>query len=401
VDALCIAINNEKLMANQLIHCVDAIKNNFPDLKDPRLLLERLAVEFREKNQAPLKIVNMQPKLDYSCIITLENTEAAGGYIIKNHTSMSGQACSPLYVLSEAGYMSMVSQHSIYCPQCYQELKLDSFDKVGPMQNDLIEVFDINLPNPFEAGKVYKVPNINNNNHNKKNNKNNNNNNNNQAPKAVIPIGNHQFGNKKVVLVLMAGTIGAGKTTFSAELEVVMKQKGNWAVINEGTDKYAVTGLSVAEAASRVEAKLANIVNMPDENVLVIVDTCGQPKDSSVVFGTEFAGCKTLKYYPNYHTKQKELYMAWSLRNVLNRGPSSAVTPFWINPTGAGVKTCVDVHSKKAQMAIGYSKKLSTKMAVKDILEEINDKADKYQAWLDNNMKMNDEVDGLIAKILE
>jgi len=399
--ALCLATSNEKLINNQLIHCVDSIKNNFPDLVDPKLLLERLAVEFREKNPAPMKVVEIQPKLDYSCIITLENTEATGGYIIKSHISMSGQTCTPMYVLSEAGYKSMTSQPNIWCPQCYQELKVESFDKVGPMNNNVLEVFDVNLPNPFEVGKAYRAPNVAAAAANKKNKNNKNNNKNNQQVLPVVPVGKHQFGeNKTVVLVLMAGTIGAGKTTFSAELEGAMKQKG-WAVINEGTDKYVVTGLDMNQSVAAVEAKLENIKNMPDDKILVIIDTCGQSQVNPVVFGTDFSGCKMIKYYPNYNPGQKELYMAWTLRNILNRGPCSAVTPFWINPAGAGVKTCVDVHLKKAQMAIGYDKKLTNKLTIDEIRADIDARANNYQVWLNEHMKMDDEIAKLAVKILE
>ena len=91
--------------------------------------------------------------------------------------------------------------------------------------------------------------------------------------------------------------------------------------------------------------------------------------------------------------------MAWTLRNVLQRPPSTATTPYWLNQHGAGLRVCVDVHAKKASANFGGRfQKPSTKTTLNEILQDIEVDADRYQVYLNESHNLNATVSNLITR---
>lgn len=71
--------------------------------------------------------------LNYSCPITLDDTSSTGGYRLLEHRSKTDIVCSPMFVLSETGYMQLIhSQEKCVCPVCYAKLNENNFEKVPP-----------------------------------------------------------------------------------------------------------------------------------------------------------------------------------------------------------------------------------------------------------------------------
>jgi hypothetical protein len=148
----------------------------------------------------------------------------------------------------------------------------------------------------------------------------------------------------------MRGTVGAGKTTLANFIKTKYKTLG-YKVYNEGTDKYCKTGMHTGKAINLVKQVLANASKIASK-CIVIIDTCGEFK-SDKPFDVDFSGWKTIELYPNLDRTNLMGYLAWSLTNVLNRGPCASNTDFylssWAKPGKAGIDLCKDVHQKKAK----------------------------------------------------
>ena len=102
-------------------------------------------------------------------------------------------------------------------------------------------------------------------------------------------------------------------------------------------------------AIGRVKQQLQKAANTPGK-CITIIDTCGEFKNPNP-FEVNFTDWKISEIYPNLDRSNLMGYLAWTLRNVLSRGPSGHDTEFYLNPT-AGIQLCRDVHRKKA-IALG------------------------------------------------
>ncbi len=379
---LCLALDNNKLIANQYMHCKEFLEVDFPNVNHKNLLsVVGNTIAKITHTQIPFESV-----LDYTCLITLENTALTGGYKFLPHKTPFGTSCCPVYVLSEEGYDELLGSKPI-CPICYANVTSATFEKVNPkpLMSDQLNVFGEGTPNVFGAN--YKV------NNNKpvvvNNNVANNNSNN-------VALGNLRL-KQNGLLIVMKGTVGAGKSFYSSKLQEEYEKQGKKFFV-AGTDTYCKNGDSIQEAVAKIKENLLTINNIDDnEHVVVCIDTCGEhtTNKTTEIFGVNFAGWKRINVWPNSIKGQLKGYLSWSLRNVLNRGVTTADSTFWLNPTGAGFSKCIDVHSIKAKANFGKNiPKLffSSPSSIDEALRLLKDEADKYALLLENTMPIDEEI---------
>ncbi len=386
---LCLALDNNKLITNQYMHCKEFLDIDFPNINHKNLLsVVANTITKITHTQIPFESV-----LDYTCLITLENTALTGGYKFLPHKTAFGTMCCPVYVLSEEGYNELLSSKPI-CPICYANVNAETFSKVNPkpLISEELNVFGEGTPDVFN--KNYKVSNTTNfgvaNQNNKPTVVNHNNANNNVA------MGNLRL-KKNGLLIIMKGTVGAGKSTFSDKLRESYESQGKH-FFTAGTDTHCKNGDSMQEAMAKIKENLMTINNIDDnDHVIVCVDTCGEhtTNKTTEIFGVNFAGWKKINVWPNYIREELKGYLSWSLRNVLNREATTADSTFWLNPVNAGLSTCVSVHNKKAKAHFG--KKIpvlfySCPTSVEKTLELIKDEADKYALLLENTKPIDEEI---------
>lgn len=386
--ALCLAIENPEMIVKQKIHCIDAINKDFADLTvltDLTDLLNKFTDTFTHIQYKPMP-ENMV--LDYTCIITLYDCTNSGGYKFLPHGAVitsNGQQCCPTFVLSTEGYNSLITQSHIFCPVCYTGLTTTNFCQIGPKQNDAI-IFDSTMNYPFAQTHNPVLPKQLLNQSNKSSSS--------VKPSSVqlLPEG------KERVLVVMRGTVGSGKTTYSNAIQKKVEELGG-VCINEGVDKYCRTGIQTQQAVNLVANELNKIPTIQNDLLVVIIDTCGE-KQSNVIFDYDFSAWKKVVVTPNFDQKNISGYMAWSLRNVLSRPLHTMNTPFWLNPKSATVKVCVDVHLNKCKKLFGKGTKAITfSTDLNHILTEIESSANLYQTYLDQSKPIESELNAVYKKI--
>lgn len=364
---LCLALGNESIINKQLIHCVDALKADFADVGKYDKILDTLKDKIK-----PISVHEIPDEaiLEYKCIVTLEDVSLAGGHKINPHSSLTGSQCSPFYVVSNDGYDMMFSASSTaMCPQCYKGLTKDDFCSVAPKPVSADIVFGATVENPFAKAELTVTGG------------------------AGTHDTLHTKATKPGVLVVMKGTVGAGKTTFSEKLQDHIKSIGGYCT-NEGTDKYCKTGVPTKTAAKMVGNELRKAFKVPKDINVVIIDTCGDrdSEHTTEYFGVNFAGWKKITVYPNYDEKMFKGYLSWSLRNVLNRGIVDKTTNYYLSPMGAGVQVCLDVHKGKSMGVFSKYDNPTSKTTKEAILAEINKEADEYAKYLAESMTLDDQI---------
>jgi hypothetical protein len=381
--ALCLALENEHMITKQLIHCSESIQSDFPEVI-PIELLHKLKEQI-------VPIVHMRlPSsivIDYKCIVTLDDCTTTGGYRIKKHGTTG---CEPIFLYSTEGYQQAIREPVIYCPVCYTNLTADSFEAIGPKEDSKV-IFDELVQNPYayvkssastryststasSASSTSHVSTASN--------------------ASNVPISSNKTG----IVILMRGTVGAGKTTYSNKIKEIIESMGGVCIV-EGTDKYCVQGQSFSEARENVKNSFININNITNDTIVVIIDTCGYTSVSKTIFGYDFSKWNHFTFSPNLYNNRLDGYKAWTLRNVLNRTLHDANSSYWLNPEGADVTTCVNVHTSKCKKLFGKKTKPVTYSANKEIiLREINDLADDYQTYLDSNKEMCAEINKFLTK---
>ena len=244
---------------------------------------------------------------DFNCYLTLVDVSKEGGYGFVGHKSPTGFDCSPAFMLSQDGMQELKSRGNYSCPVCYARLN---------------ESYYVRVPPQIES----KVPTL----------------------YSIRRSGVKSSDNNRY-LIFMRGTVGAGKTTLSNFIQEKYTKLG-FTVFNEGTDKYCKSGIQTRQAIGLVKRELSKAVLIPSR-CIVIIDTCGEIK-SSAPFDINFDGWTTLEIYPNLDRNNLMGYLAWSLTNVLSRGPSGRSTEFYLCPSAKpgqeGINLCKDVHRKKA-----------------------------------------------------
>lgn len=384
--ALCLALGNPEMIVKQKIHCIDSIKKDFPNI-DPMDLLNEFKDKFTPIQMKPMPETML---LDYTCIITLDDCTDVGGFKFLPHGNADPKCC-PVFVLSTDGHAHLTSKHQIFCPVCYTNLTINDFSPVGPKQ-DSVEIFSKDMYYPFSShiatnqAKPNNVPlkmgstmassNA-------------------SSNTTVIPIP----AGKTRILVVMKGTVGAGKTTYSSAIEKRVIELGG-VCICEGVDKYCRTGASTQQAIYNITQEFAKISTIQNNLLVVIIDTCGE-RDGNVIFDYNFSNWKKVSVTPNFNQPKLKQYMAWSLRNVLNRPLHTMDSPFWLNPQSASSKVCVEVHLNKCKKLFGkkITEIVSSNATKEAILTQISADADTYQQYLDQSKPLEQELQTIYAKM--
>jgi hypothetical protein len=303
----------------------------------------------------------------YTCLITLEDTSATGGWCIVSH----GQNCHPTAVFSAKGYSELMAYPDRQmCPICYTKLNAEMFVKVEPMQVSVDTQHFIDKPDIFRhAPEPHVKP---------------------QPPQPPQPQTQSQP-RTTGKLVLMKGPVGSGKTTLSIRIRDQVLARGGYCII-EGVDQYSVRGIQFKDAEKLIRKHLEEALNNASTDKVVVIDTCGE-KSSSLVFGVNFNGWKQVVINANYDKKfNLDDYMAWSLRNVLNRPLYAVDSKFYLNPVSASIDVCVDVHQKKCALLFKGAKLMVTKGSKDHIFAQINQQADRYRKLLDNYNSPIDQI---------
>lgn len=386
--AICLSLNNETLISKQLIHCFKSIQTDYPDLH-PRDLIDKLKTTVTPVSVLEIPVESM---LDYSCLVSLDDTSLTGGYKINSHTSLTGALCSPMCVFSKTGHELLLKSNPLLCPICYQTLTVDSFTEVGK-KVILENIFSSEFVNPFMQPKYVA-----------------------QQKPTYVPSTSSSYvsqasgsqssvsydGNSKGVIVKMRGTVGSGKSTFAEKLKTVIENAGGNCIC-EGTDKYCKNGVSLQVACDRVTTELRKAKSVTNKLNVIIIDTCGdyQSRNKDEIFNVNFSGWKIITVEPNYERTKIDKYLAWTLRNVLQRQKPSHSSNYWLNPITAGLSTCLSVHNKKARTLFGNKnvKCVTNAITITNALQEINLDAEEYQEYLNNHMSLDNQVQTCFEKI--
>lgn len=381
--ALCLALENPEMIVKQKIHCVDSIARDFSNL-NPIDLLTQFVDKFVHIQVKPMSETML---LDYTCIVTLDDCTQIGGHKFLPHGNGISKCC-PTFILSNEGYNDLIAKPQIFCPVCYTTLTYEHFTVVGPKELDM-EIFSSAMTYPFNShGAItnrssqnattfrsnYKtVAAI-------------------TAPPITIPD------DKTRILVVMRGTVGCGKTTYSTAIQQKVEELGG-VCINEGVDKYCRTGTQINVATERIADELRKIPTIQNDLLVVIIDTCGE-NDSKIMFKYDFSGWKKVVVVPNFNQPKLNEYMAWSLRNVLNRPLHTITTPYWLNPQSATTKVCIDVHLNKCKKLFGKKiQPLTESSDLITVLNQIDTAANSYQTFLDQTKPFEEELVAVYAKM--
>lgn len=296
---------------------------------------------------------------DYSCIVTLEDVSVVGGYAIKPHHGIAG-LCAPVYLLSDAGKHTMLASNNCVCPVCYAPLSVDSFAAVGPkIAFDLpagYDVFRSRFTEPQVGG--YSSSGGQSGSGGRRGGGRGSGSQSDQKSSGVgsapVPGGIRNANGKPGKLVIMKGVVGAGKSHTSALIKQTVEARGGVCLV-EGTDKYAKTGIPMASAVNMVQNALKTIPTINNDDLVVVIDTCGENSHARnmTAFNVDFTGWTRTDLFPNLDRGNFTGYFAWSLRNVLRRVQPGPNDSHWLNPVGASVQVCIDVHKKKAKALFG------------------------------------------------
>lgn len=370
--AMCLAIANDKLVVKQMIHCADSIERDFPGTEPRNLLTKITGITPVTYHEIPFETI-----LDYSCIITMEDTSKTGGYRFLPHQNNVGATCSPVYVLSQEGYQQLRNnQQSCVCPICYTYLNDSNFARVNPkpeiVNNDIFAAGTIDVFKS-DAKPAY-------------------------SPMVNLPVAPASKMDKTGLLVIMKGTVGSGKSTYGMRIKEAVEKMGGYCCVT-GTDKYCKTGIAPAIAANMVQNELRDVGKVANDMIVCVIDTCGEKNNGDNIFGVNFAGWKKVNFWPNLDRNNMEGYLCWSLRNVLRRAHPGANDNHYLNPDDAGVQTCITVHKKKAEAHFG--KKIpkivnTTSPSKSHVIGMLDERADNYEKIIAEKMPIDAEIEKII-----
>ena len=370
---MCLALDNDRMITKQLIHCKDSIEKDFPGT-DPIGILSNIKSMLTPITHYDIPFENI---LDYSCLIIGEDISKVGGFRFLPHKNIVGSACSPIYVLSIEGHAQLIAnQETSVCPICYARLTEASFEKVGPKPQ----------PVDFFAEKTFDVFG-------------------NVVPKVHQKFSATLTFNKKGSLIIMKGTIGSGKTKSSMMIKNQIEKRDGYCFV-VGTDKYCKSGKTISEAIMLIREELSEINDLEDnnKNLFVVIDTCGEKQPTNIIFECDFTGWSKVNYWPNLIRSEMMGYFAWSLRNVLRRGKPSIDDNYYFNMIDAGTKTCIEVHKKKIIALFGKKSvylKINFLDSCSEVLSKINDLADAYQTKLDTLMPLDDKITAFVETLIK
>jgi hypothetical protein len=247
------------------------------------------------------------------------------------------------------------------CPYCRSRLSLSNFTPTVQVNNqsDLQRFYDT----PKQMIRVKK-----------------------QQQQQSVPQAMNVFSSKGIIIMLQ-GTVGSGKTSSRNELVSQLKEKYPLTYFEVFCpDDISKTG--ARNGVQVIKTNLFQFVQRPGSNI-GIIDTCGESFNEAdrnkTCFDVSLANFDVKIFRPNLiDDRDLEGYLAFSLDNVLSRPMHSSSTEFYLNHHGAGVETCVKVHTNKAKTL--FKKKhtfnINQKSSLGDILAKIRPEAERYRLSL-------------------
>lgn len=139
---MMVATGDKDLIKCQYQYCKNDINNDFPDVNinfdndmSFSYFMDRFASVFDHKVTIldyKRQTSSFDVDLDYTCILTLDDTTDTGGWGIKPHKLSSRVTCNPRFVISEEGFLNMKQNTSHpKCPLCRTNITYEnSFCKV-------------------------------------------------------------------------------------------------------------------------------------------------------------------------------------------------------------------------------------------------------------------------------
>lgn len=400
--AMCVALDNDYMINKQLIHCIDSIEIDFPGSisNTSTLVLDpnTSRANFMAKIAGCIKPLDLyeipfENVLDYNCLITTDNVANVGGYMFLPHTSIYGSECSPVYVLSADGYNELIARpETSVCPICYTKLLAESFVKVGPKPESTDNIFSPGTIDMFLSRAPV----------------------NNLAPVLnSVSISRGVGANRSKIhvqtlsrtgtVVIMRGNIGSGKTIYANQIKSIVENRGDVCLII-GTAKYFVSNMTDPQITHLIRKELFDINNIPAETGLVIIiDECNEKTLAQNIFGFDFSAWKKVNYWPNLLRTDLKGYAAWTLRNVVIRPKASTTDNYYWNIVDTDIKTIVIMHKNKMSKFFGKKTEyLGLGVIEADtIMAKIAEGADAYQAKLDLQMPISQEIAKIESKIYD
>lgn len=410
---LCLALDHKDLCRAQWKNCyreISGVSDN-----EPKDLLFDWTKDYTETITA--HDIPDGSRLEYNCIITLEDTSLSGGYRFRPHVSGNGANCAPLYVLSQDGYDSLTkNSNTCVCPICYRHLTADDFEQMGPKPHDVVifqdRTFDIfscysnetstDDSSSTVTSSVAASSTTNSSQWRTQGSKSNaDSSTSSTADSSSNSTNNSSLMSNNKLLVILKGTVGAGKSTFGTKLAERLSSLGYKCAV-EGTDKYCRTGMNTKQAMGKVKQSLSNMKRVSLKGpTCVIIDTCGERNTGSKVFNTDFSGWKMIEVYPNYLSTSYEEYLIWSLRNVFRRQIPGSTDNHYLNPVSAGIQTCKFVHRQKAEALFPrqrYTLNVNENSLISKVIDELDYRADVYQTKLDSKMPLDKQIEQFVTQ---
>ena len=377
---ICLALNNEKLIKNQAVHCVNDIKTDFPELDK----LENLLIMIKPQIKT-IDIINVPDEynLEYKCIITLEDTSETGGYMIMSHFNKNGEyICSPNQVLSNDGYTTFIKSDHSLCPICYQELSENDFKQINKKAN-----LDIKIPDNTVGCYNENI---------------------NQIIEVIKPLPLNQK-NKKRIIISMKGTIGSGKSTISMELHKQLTEVGIKSII-VSMDNYYKKGFDASQAGNMIKNDIIKFSQNDDDLLIIIMDMCNEKGPNlKNLFGINMTSWKNIIFWSNIYKQMKQItheermnYLSWTLYNVLNRGKSDGTTLYHLNPELFGMSKCIEVHKRKFEILFNLKKNqielfATDPLNIDDAKNKLQDGYNKYNEYL-KQFNLNEKITEFLKK---
>jgi signal recognition particle GTPase len=373
--ALCLAIGDESLINNQIIHCHEHIKADFPNIEKFEQLLDYIHITKK------IEVINIpnEYSYEYKCIITLDDTSQTGGFMILSHYNQTGDyQCSPNQVLSKEGYELFIKNENSLCPICYQKLthiNLVPIDKKPEINIKLL---------PCTQG-TYNI-------YTKK-----------EEIQTITPKKEQQR-----FLILMRGTIGAGKSTIAKQLHKKITDVGIKSIIIS-MDQYCKEGYDMSQAANNIKNDIIEFSKNDDSRLVIISDLCNEKNPNlKNYFGINMMSWKPISFWANIHkvlklmtVEEKYNYLAWSLYNVLNREIHNKDSLYFLNPVHFGFGKCIEIHKRKYEtlLNLGKNKMDLFDHTPKDLIEAKSILLPRYNQYNEYLKQYN--IDDVITTFLD
>ncbi len=303
-------------------------------------LLKYLRNKYKSQVSGTVKKISFVIK---NSIITLEpfNKEDVI-YVLEDHL-FQGNQCSARTHYSESE-KKMLGNKCVWCNYVVPESK---FSKINISKESLV---NNDIPRFLVEKRINETQNVQSNSRSNKFKTNN------------YPVNKFYIkGQSDCHLILLEGTVGSGKTTWSIECETQLK-KNNYTVINESTDNYCKQGIDMKKAVYSITQSIIS-KHRPNKCV-VIIDTCGITDSWKQVSGATITGNKIFNcMFENYKihlvrpnfTSDVKGYLSWSLNNILSRSLHNKDTLYWLNPVSLNINLCKKIHKDKARKVLGSS----------------------------------------------